>query len=66
MARATNPLPLNYDARFTVLEECVNEFRAGQRRFGHKLDKLALALLETHAQQREPAERVRELEQRPN
>ena len=62
----TNPLPPNYDARFTALEESVREIRAEQRRFSHKLDKLALDLLETHAQQRETADRVTILESRPS
>jgi len=73
----TNPLPPNYDARFTAMEQSLAEFRAetgarfdalekSVRLTNHKLDKLALDLLETHAQQQELTARVDVLESRPN
>jgi BMFP domain-containing protein YqiC len=62
----TNPLPPNYDERFAALEANIAEIKKEQRITNQKLGKLALDVLETHAQQQDLAARVDALESRPN
>ena len=55
----TNPLPTNYDERFTALEKAV-------RLTNHKLDELNANILDMKAEHRDLSERVTALEGRPN
>lgn len=75
--RRTNPLPPNYDARFTALEQSLAEFRAetnarlealekAARLTNHKLDELNTNAFDMRAVQRELSARVDALESRPN
>jgi hypothetical protein len=66
LERRTNPLPPNYDARFTALEADIAEVKKESRLTNHKLDKLGRDVLETYAQQQELSARMDAFEQRPN
>jgi hypothetical protein len=59
LERRTNPLPPNYDERFSALEKAV-------RLTNHKLDELNANILDVKANYRDLAERVTALEGRPN